>query len=297
MSTVPNTNIDTTFRHTMSSDISHSAQVTACTGSVSDNGGGDGSSDSSSNDGDGDMDESLTIWTVLITEFTDDYKCRYGDWASHRGPYLFSSLEKAESFTCTQMLQFLVDHEYTYDSEYNATRRAYVPHIWQQNKHGDFSVKSQYTRDYATLSKAIRPFIQGEFVDVKMRWDIQPGDVDDYEVSSPCTDSDTGTGSDTDSDTGSDTQCDYAAQEDHHDPLEKAMAHLPESSSSPESFKASESTSSHTDVDPREVQQLWKDQQRPLHSLKRYLSTPPSLSQVACMDTLHNRNPKRSKTE
>lgn len=103
------------------------------------------------------MSQSLPgCYYVLLTNFCDDYKPRWGSWSEHEGPYLFATKEAADKFLRRAWIKFLDDEDYFYDEH---------PNLWEKGQDGKWILK-----DETQLEDIVREQAKGEYVDPTFEW-------------------------------------------------------------------------------------------------------------------------------
>lgn len=130
------------------------------------------------------------IWSVIWTEYTDDYKARGNDWSDTTGPYFFSTRDLAERFLCHKFCQILDDTKGSWAGDLDGDRTAFD---LVMDKDYSF-VKKKYRHNFSKLESAIKVVNIGEFVPRRWKWSIDTPTLDEV-----VSDSDSGSEQGTDS--------------------------------------------------------------------------------------------------
>jgi hypothetical protein len=113
------------------------------------------------------------MWCVVYTIYEDDYKCRRGNWSETRGPFLFSTKERAEDYMCVCLRKhFEEEIEDYYISDGNNDE------LKEKMLENDGKVKDEYKWSYSDICGLVEPFLEGEFVPTKLEWTITQPQVD-----------------------------------------------------------------------------------------------------------------------
>ena len=111
------------------------------------------------------------MWTVTIVHHQDDYKCRGDPWMNIKGPIIFDSEIKAETYLCGQLcttihnLKQLCDEDYVYLLSCDEDESD----IYYDS---NGFVKQKYRSDLTILEKLIKPMLKGEFVPCVCAWKL-----------------------------------------------------------------------------------------------------------------------------
>lgn len=100
----------------------------------------------------------MKIYSVTITHFTDDYKCR-GSWSRTLDPKLFTTREKAETYLAGYLKDKIHNEIGCYDTDHE---------LWYYVDE-DGELIDQSTQSILDIA---HNFFEGEFVPVTLDWKI-----------------------------------------------------------------------------------------------------------------------------
>lgn len=121
----------------------------------------------------------LSIFTVVFTNYEDDYKHRYDSGVYPSSPKLFRNKDNAERFLRSEIFDrindHLNDHEYALTSEYIS--EDILPYIIDDN--GSAQISESYKYDIDVLKSIYKNVMKGEFVDYMFDWSFKKIIIDD----------------------------------------------------------------------------------------------------------------------
>lgn len=103
------------------------------------------------------------VWCVLLTDYTDSYS-HNGNWSANRGPEVFSTKEKADAYLRHELLKELYDRVWD-----DPARKSPVFDRWYQ-VNGEWRLKDE--NDLDVIESELEPYITGEFVPVRLDWEV-----------------------------------------------------------------------------------------------------------------------------
>ena len=125
-----------------------------------------------------------TRWVVLLMDHHDDYKNRYGAWTETRKPRLFTSEAKAnehlrrllKSIANEYLSELFVEH---LSPERKAKLDGNVYIKWNAE---DECYRVYKSAPLQVVEAILAPFIEGEFVPVKLSWEKHELEADTVEL-------------------------------------------------------------------------------------------------------------------
>ncbi len=128
------------------------------------------------------------MYSVLITVFKDDYKCRYGkDWSENEGPYFFSSYQNAQDYVCTRLVVFIHEHIDRWWGKMSEEVRDYFEKAPEKRSYleGEHRLLAEFIFDLDVLDNEIIESDdrnEGEYVPTLIEWNIEEIKLDTKEV-------------------------------------------------------------------------------------------------------------------
>ncbi len=112
-------------------------------------------------------------YSVVITHYDDDYKCR-GDWSSNSGPYLFTDEDEADAWLLRYLVQY-IEQDLELDKLEEDGRLYSHRYCFTQS----LKVKNSYRSNYDVVTEMAKILARGEFVPTRLDWDISKVTIDD----------------------------------------------------------------------------------------------------------------------
>ncbi len=115
-------------------------------------------------------------WVLSMTDYTDDYKPRGENWSHSKKPRLFSTAERAEAALLAELLKYMYDK---INEQYEITDTPPFSNAdgWMK-LNGEWRLQQENAECLEDVEDEIIPFIQGEFVSVKLSWKVHPVHID-----------------------------------------------------------------------------------------------------------------------
>lgn len=105
------------------------------------------------------VEEKESVWCVLLTRYTDDYKPRGDDWSSTEGPYVFRSREKAEAYLLQKLLEISDEEMHGMDDADTADTKQQLEDAGS---------------DLEAVEEIVEDLVKGEYVVRRWSWELKP---------------------------------------------------------------------------------------------------------------------------
>lgn len=115
------------------------------------------------------------MYTVIFTEYEDDYKHRYDNGIYPSKPKLFSCKDSAEKYICEELFNRLKEHLHDIMPDIEDIHDNINEYFIVEED--GIEIDNKYRNDYKILKKIYNKLIQGEYVDYLFDWSMEEVEI------------------------------------------------------------------------------------------------------------------------